>query len=394
MARHYRAGTVIVTSADVRTSAEVTVVDGLIADVSSVRPHELEEHERRSVLAPGWLNAHAHLDLGALAGRVPAGAAFTDWVGALLGERARLSPEALQDGARASAAELFSSGTRVVLDIDSLDIARDALRNTERTEPRHLQAPNVRSFVEVLDAAPDFPDERTAGALERACAAIARGDALSPHGPHTAGDRLLEELGRLASSGFKGAGRRVVHWAESPEEVEWMLEGRGPFEPLLGPSPRTTGLERLARFGLLDGTLLIHGNLPQPTEIELLRSARDVAVVHCPGCHEFFGRAPFPIDIYREAGVAVLLGTDSGASNAALDMGREVRLARAKLGVSPVEAFDAATSAVARWLGEPTVTGTLEPGSRGDLVRYSDEEPDPAHVLERLTRGALEPCAL
>ena len=50
-----RAGAVVVTSADVRTSAEVTVVDGRIAAIDGVPPSTLSADERDSVLAPSFL---------------------------------------------------------------------------------------------------------------------------------------------------------------------------------------------------------------------------------------------------------------------------------------------------------------------------------------------------
>jgi len=371
-----RAGTVVVTSGDVRTSSEVTVVEGRVERVRPVA--DMTAEERATTVAPAWIDAHAHLDLGALRGAVPAGDSFVDWVGALLRRRAELGPDELRAGAVASADALVATGTATVLDIDSLDVAAEALAG----HPLRRVA-----LLELIDGSPAAADARTAEALARADAALARGDAWSPHGVHTVGEDLLSGLAERARAAGAGAPPIAIHWAESPEEVEWLLRGEGRFAPLLGPSPRCSGLARLARHGLLDGAMLVHGNHPQPDELALLGLATGCAVVHCPGSHAFFGRAPFPVRALEAAGARVLLGTDSWASNGALDMRREVRLARESLELDAAAAFEAATSLPARWVPDAAVTGTLEEGSAADLVRYAHDGRG-RDALEALTAGS------
>lgn len=360
--QRFRAGTVVVTSGDVRSSSEVTVVGGRIERVRPVA--EMTAEERATTIAPAWIDAHAHLDLGALRGAVPPGEGFVDWVGALLRARGEAGAEALRAGAVASADALVATGTATVLDVDSIDVAGDALAG----HPLRRVA-----LIELIDGSPASADGRTADALARADAALARGDGWSPHGVHTVGEDLLAGLSERARAAGPLAPPTAIHWAESPEEIDWLLRGGGRFAPLLGPSPGCSGLARLARHGLLDGAMLVHGNHPQPDELALLADARGSAVVHCPGSHAFFGRAPFPLRALEGAGASLLLGTDSWASNDALDMRREVRLARASLGLDARAAFEAATRRPARWVADPAVTGTLDEGSAADLVRYSHD---------------------
>ena len=71
---------------------------------------------------------------------------------------------------------------------------------------------------------------------------------------------------------------------------------------------------------------------------------------------------------YRRAGVPVLLGTDSAASNEALDMRRELRLAAESLDLEPRELFRMATSGAAHRLPWPSVSGRIEIDRAADLV--------------------------
>ena len=58
---------------------------------SRERPAGAERDLGPGVLVPGPVNAHTHLELSALAGRVPAEEGYTQWVEALVESRAALS---------------------------------------------------------------------------------------------------------------------------------------------------------------------------------------------------------------------------------------------------------------------------------------------------------------
>src|SRR5262245_56578892 len=71
------------------------------------------------VLTPGLVNAHAHLELGALRGQVSARRGFVGWIGSLVRARGALLAGDFERAVRAGAAELLASGTTAVGDIDA-----------------------------------------------------------------------------------------------------------------------------------------------------------------------------------------------------------------------------------------------------------------------------------
>ena len=335
------------------------------------------------MLAPGFVNAHAHLDLGAARGLPAPAGGFLDWVGAVLEGRASMGEAEVRAGVRASARRLLETGTTTVIDVDAAGGVSGALGDLPL---------RVVALREVLDGSPAGSNERTAQALVDARGALSlapterRASGLSPHGVHTVGDELLQQLGRL-----RGDAPIAVHWAETPEETLWMTEGSGPFSAWLGPSPMASGAERLERAGMLEGVMLVHGNCPARGEAAAL-AGRGVTVVHCPGSHLYFGRAPFEAAGFMGAGVPLALGTDSWASNDDLDMRREVRLAREELGMSGPEAWRMATEAGARHVPWPHVSGRLGVGDAADLQRLrpvpggAELAGDPEGLLDELTR--------
>jgi cytosine/adenosine deaminase-related metal-dependent hydrolase len=329
-----------------------------------------------SVLTPGLIDAHAHLELTALAGRVSPGSSFAAWIGSLLRERARLARPDFERGVRAGLAALRRTGTTAVGDIDS--------SGASWRLARALGSNGVvyREWLDIWDAG------RRARLFARPGRFARRGQArvgLSPHAPYTTSDELLAAAARLARARSLPL---AIHWAETSAEGDWLRHGTGPLAALLPASPHRRGLERLERAGLLTPrTVLVHGNHPARGEPELL-ARRGVALVHCPGTHAFFAREGFPLARYLAAGVPLALGTDSLASNASLDMRREMALLREAFPrLAPAQVFAMATEGGARALGRADL-GHARPGAQADLAAWRLAARDGRAALEELTRAS------
>ena len=323
------------------------------------------------VLAPGWVNAHAHLELSSLRGRVAAGESFPSWIKALLRERTLLEGSDYEYAVHEGADELLRSGTTTVGDVDSTGASVVALKSHP-----------IRSllFREALDVNDPARREAVLGELKAPIESGARMmEGVSPHAGYTVSDPLMEGLAELA---FQRDLPVQVHWNESSDERSW--EGGQPsaFDGVVPPCGAKETLQRLDEAGLLRAkTSLVHGNYFTAQQATLIAS-RGVSIVHCPGAHAFFGRSQFDLDGYQRAGVSVALGTDSLAGNSALDMGEEVALLRdSHPGLSPGAAFQMATESSATALGLSGKVGTLAEGAFADMVLYEAE----GDALERLT---------
>ncbi len=385
-----RAGVAVLSASSVVSSVSVAVRGGAIVGWETVPEGSLSDEERATILTPGLINAHTHLDLGALKGAVPGSGGFLAWVGELVAAREGLFPEEIATGVRASAWEALRTGTTTLLDIDSMGSTAAALSSTPSSLSEEVQGalPRILLLREILDGSPQGRSARSEAAYELARQAVRAGHGLSPHATHTVGDALLADLGALLAEGQQPRVPLAVHWAETPEETQWLLHGEGPFAAWLGPSSGQLGTERLALAGLLRGATLIHGNDPQPGEPERLAAA-DATLVHCPGCHRFFGRPRFPVERYQRAGVRLALGTDSWASNDALDMRREMHLARETLGLDAPTVWRMATEHGASTIPDAMVTGTIAEGSSADLVAFRRPR-----SLDGLELGAVAASAL
>lgn len=339
-------------------------------------------------LTPGLVNAHAHLELSFCERLLAPGRSFPDWISALLERRRSAAAPEVERALCAGADRLLASGTTTVGDIDSSGLAA-----------RVLASHPLRSVVyrEALDLG---DPERRRVVLAQLARALPRRErrleGLSPHAPYTVSVELLRALGAIARR------RKVpvsMHWAETPEEREWMEHGTGPFAGLLAPGPRVDGLEGLRAAGLLDADRpralsLVHGNEARTEELERVARA-GALLVHCPGTQRFFGRPRFQLDRVRRAGLRVALGTDSLASNAELDMRREMALLRqSHPALAPAEVWSMGTRESAAALGLEGSVGELRPGSHADMCAWPGRWKSAEDCLEELTAAAPAPARI
>ena len=117
-------------------------------------------------------------------------------------------------------------------------------------------------------------------------------------------------------------------------------------------------------------------------------------IIHCPRSHVFFGHRAFAFDAIRDAGIPVLLATDSLASCATLSLFDEMRaFAATHPAVRPTEIMDMVTRAPAAALGMAGQIGTITVGGRADMIAIPDDG-DPDHAATVLRHRGTVPFVM
>jgi cytosine/adenosine deaminase-related metal-dependent hydrolase len=345
-------------------------------------------------ILPGLVNAHTHLELSHLAGKVPPAEAFTDWARAVIAERrGQTDPHAeeIVHGAALGVREAVEYGTAVVADVSNTLITYDLLATSPLAgvvfyELIRFNTPNPAASIR--DAL------RTLGALRRTERLRPH---LAAHAPYSVAPSLLAALRRVLDHNPRA--RASVHIAESREEVEFVRSAGGPWRALLEelgawtPSFTAPGLspvEYLDAAGLVhDRVLAVHG--VQTSDADLSRlAARGATLVTCPRSNRHTGAGVPPIERFYAAGVRVAVGTDSLASAPDLNVFEELAAMRAVAPAVPASALLAsATFEGARALGFEADYGTLEPGKRARLIAV--DLPDPISDVEEYLLSGIRP---
>lgn len=351
----------------------IRVEGSLIAAIGSGgNPAELPAGEpvRRldgCVLLPGLINAHCHLELTTLSGRLDRGKPFPTWVEQLRGYTAGLTNPDYRRAAREGVRLLLAGGCTAVLDVG----------NTGDALPV-LAAGPLRAIgcIEILGLDPALAGRRAAAGISKSTSVPATERFRSGVAPHAAYSCSPELIAAARRHQTDQSLPFTIHAAESREESELFASSTGPLAEycrrIHAEAPRhrdTTPVQWLEREGLLpDGALIIHGNLLDDTDLDIL-ARRGAAVVHCPSSHAFFGHPRFPLERLRARGIPVCLGTDSAASGDSLSMLEQVRLFRATYPeVSADDALAMATVNAAKALGWGGRLGSLRAGYAADVI--------------------------
>lgn len=362
---------------------EVTEV-GRAADVMP-RHAGLEVVRIRGVAFPGLVNAHTHLELSALRGKVPGGRGFVAWVESMLGVRLEHAPEEDAEAIERAVDDLARFATVAVGDVTNSLAAVGALARRgiggwafhevfgqDRTQVLR----RVRGLHdELAERHPEWPSRDLAYAPA----------------PHTLYTTHEDAVLALVTSARERDLRTSIHLAEHAGERRAIEHGDGPvvewFERRTKQKaewPKTSLLDYAARVGALrPAVLLVH--LTDARADELARIAESGAsVVLCPRSNLFIEAKLPALHAVMNAGIEPALGTDSLASNTSLDVLAEARALQERFPTVPAwQLVRMATWNGAKALGR-TDLGRIHRGAKpGIYAVEGDAAADPAAFLLR-----------
>ena len=335
------------------------------------------------VLMPGLVNAHTHAAMTLLRGLADDLRLDVWLMGYVMPvEREFVSPDFVRLGTRLACAELIHSGVTCFADMYYFE--EDVAKATAETGMRAVcsqtvlkfPSPDAASYEDSLSAARDFIMRWKGHALIE--------PSVAPHAPYTCPPEILRATAQLASE-FNVP--LHTHIAETSLEVENMRRENGmPVVPYV------------RKHGLFDAKVLAaHCVHVDEGELRTLLHA-GAGVAHNPSSNLKLASGIAPVPKMIELGMNVGIGTDGAASNNDLDMFEEIRLAAfvAKVynndptTVPATTALTMATRLGARAIHLGSLTGSLEPGKRADLILVSLTPP---HNSPRFRRDTHNPYA-
>ena len=347
---------------------------GRRAELPASHFHGQETDLGDTILLPGLINAHCHLDYTGMAGQIPPPKSFTDWIKSLVALKSSWSVEEFAESWRRGAEMLLRTGTTTVADIESVpELIPSAWQSTPLRVISFRELINIKSRQPAADIVEQAVNDWL-GLPE------ARGRVgLSPHAPYSTSAELLELAARAA---HRRNWRLTTHVAESEQEFEMFMYRQGAmFDWLKGQRDMTdcghgSPVQHLERCGCLDENLLAaHVNYLWRHDAGVLGRNR-VSVVHCPHSHDYFHHLRFPREELEGAGVNLCLGTDSLATTRKerdqpleLNLFAEMQLLAAKSPeLAPEKILRMATVNGAQALGRKGELGELSPNALADVI--------------------------
>lgn len=320
------------------------------------------------VVFPGLVNAHTHVELSAMRGKVAGGRGFVAWVDSLLSLRVEHSPEDDAGAIDAAADDLVRFATVAVGDVTNSLAAVSALAR------RGIAG---WAFHEVFGQDRDAVLRRVhglAGELADRHARWPSTDLEYAPAPHTLYTTHADAVQALVDGALGRGGKTTLHLAEHPGERRAVEQGDGPvvewFERRTKQKPewpKKPLFDHAAAVGALrEGVLLVHLTEARPNELARIAESGATAVL-CPRSNLFIEAKLPPLLAVLAAGLEPALGTDSLASNTSLDVLAEAKALRDRFpSVEPWLLVKMATWNGARALGRKDL-GRIARGTRPGL---------------------------
>lgn len=333
-------------------------------------PGEITVDCGRTVLMPGLVNAHVHLELGWLRERVSGRGGFSAWVRNLRRiqgeERDRLGEETVLEEIRRSCSlgvkEMLHHGTTAFLDVSNSGIPVEAIP---------LDGPRAFLALECLGLDP----AKAPSILERARAYMDGEDSnrlvrsAVPHALYSCSGPLMRGL---ADPAFL-RGPATMHLLEGEEEMDLFMgygnlrdmveEIQPDHDIIFSEDP----LDRLERFyGPPQRFVAVHGYALASSHVPVL-ARMQAHLALCPGSRDFFQHPIPPLAELRKHKVGICLGTDSLASSSSLSLWRQMSILATEFDeLDPGEILSWATLGGAQALG--LESGRLRAGHLADWI--------------------------
>lgn len=376
----------------------IVVVDGRIVDIGKrddiVQKYpQSQEKFYPCVLMPGLINAHMHLELSHLQNNIEPlpDQNFTEWIDALITQRVatQYSREKIVETFTVALRDQYHSGIVLIGDIgneyyDELyHLGDDSLPNILRM--LEYLGPNRVACRKALDNLIQLDDQT----------------AVTGHAPYSTAPGLLLEIKKRCNRLHHIFS---IHTAESREELEFLRFGTGCFRDFLEKKNSWDGvfsfseygfpgtIEYLDHLGLLDEmTLLVHCVHVSEDELQLIKK-RGAQVCLCPGSNLFLGVGLAPVEQMVALGLLPALGSDSPASNSAIDIWREMQLlAKNYSNLERPTILAMATIGGANALRHNVDYGSLAVGKKADFINVSSVSlescSDEIQLIEELVSG-------
>ncbi len=378
-----------ISSLPIKDGVVVVDDDGTIVDVLSTvdsRRSTVDKIEAfRGIICPGFVNAHCHLELSHLKGKLTEGKGLPVFIKEILALR-NASTDSIEEAMIAADAEMFRNGIVAVGDISNTN---HSISVKQKSKIKY------HTFIELFDLNP----ERAEMQFEQGIKLMEEFDkasklrtpnselrtSLTPHAPYSVSSKLLKLINKYA---YENDSLISIHNQETSSENEMFLHGKGTLYETFQNLGVDLSWFRPTGFNSLASTLV---HLPKCNKMQLVHNtfttAEDITWAHlysmmtwwctCANANLFIENKIPDYKIFVDAGCRMTVGTDSYASNWSLSILDELKTISQHAPFIPLETLLRwATLNGSEFLGFNKEIGSIEKGKKPGLnwIKYVDLE--------------------
>lgn len=329
---------------------------------------EIQEEKENSVLMPGLINSHVHLEFSANSTTLKYGN-FMNWLNSVIKNRDTLIEKANKKLIEEKLKKMKKTGTTTIGAISSYSFDLEAC----------LTSPlNKVFFCEVIGSKADMVDTlfadfkaRLENVKKHASSNLI--PAVAIHSPYSVHPFLIRESLNIAKKDKLAVSS---HFLESPEEFEWLHKDEGLFidffKNFLGQEKAVTKpMEFLNQFNGVEKLSFTHCVEASSDDLKKIKSL-NATINHCVTSNRVLNNTK--LDISRLDKINLSIGTDGLSSNNSLSMFDELRNALMihvdeNILVLSKKLLNAATTGGAKALG--LNKGILKKDADADIISFT-----------------------
>lgn len=347
------------------------------------------------VILPGFVNAHAHLELSFLENQPITKLnkpSFTQWVEKLVALKSEKSPKQIDQSVAQGLQKMLRCGVTTIGDHLSYNTP---LRSFLKSPQRGIM------FIEILgahlDAAELVYQEVVQNKVPKTKATLLKNKSHWQIEPslHAFYSVHPEVITRFFDS--KRA-KASIHFGESQEEMDY-FKSQGSLYQLVKKRIQDVAIHWQSPKAVLKKQKhlpqklnLVHANYLDTTDYDWLKK-NEFSITHCPHSHQFFGHQDFDFKMVQKHKINLALGTDSAASHGDFDNNflADLNLLYRSQKLTKENIIYAATLAGAFALGFEKEVGSLEKNKKADLIIFEAEEKinSPYFFLKTIKKPSL-----
>jgi cytosine/adenosine deaminase-related metal-dependent hydrolase len=349
---------------------------GVIHDVLIPGTHDIpqEKVERvRGIVTPGFVNAHAHLELSHLKSHISRLTGISGFATELMDKRDAFDTDAITNAIQLADQEMYSNGIVAVGDISN---------NAASISAKQKSRIHYHTFCELIALHPAAADVVMDSGMQLRARYETAGlrASLAPHAPYSVSPGLMK---KIVEENSLHHSITTIHNQESKAESQFTEHGIGKIQDIydyLGIDTawfagygRTSLQASLPNLLSPQNLILVHNTFTSPADIRFTEELHQCLYwCFCPNANLYIeGELPDFYSFYK-AGVRIVIGTDSLASNDALDIVEELKVIQSQAPEIPMEqVLTWATHNGAQAL-QLDWAGTFESGKKPGVVAISD----------------------
>lgn len=350
----------------------ITTEEGVIEDIVLIDEAGDDVRSFNGIVSPGFINCHCHLELSHMKGYIPERTGLTKFVTRVIKERHFAETEILAKIEKAEN-EMLREGIVAVGDIC----------NNNLTIPQKAKGKMwYHNFIEASGFLPQLAEQRFKRSLDffneyaNGCGPLSS-NSIVPHAPYS----VSEELWNMIIH-FPGNHLMTIHNQETEGENELFLYRKGEFldfyqalgmdASFFQSSGKTSLQTYLSKFLPNQQLILVHNVHTSAEDLDYCHKTINNKKVYwclCPNANLYIGGKLPDVELFIKENLAIVLGTDSLASNHQLSIAAEMRTIQDHFpSVKTGQLLGWATINGAKALQLDNILGSFERGKKPGVV--------------------------